>query len=60
MVDWASTQSWIQSLYLFLITAGAFALFTGMDLLNRVDVYKVYKQSNEQETFWSTDFAKNR
>lgn len=58
----ADKQSWAQTLYLFLIGLGALALFVGIDLLNRVDVYKHYLQTPpaEQEAYWSNTFHKHR
>jgi cytochrome c oxidase cbb3-type subunit III len=59
---WVDQQKWSQNFYLFLTTAGSLALFLGLDLLNRVEVYKQYVQSSpeDQNTFWDTHFQKHR
>jgi cytochrome c oxidase cbb3-type subunit III len=62
LADWANQQPWIQTMYMFLIAVAAFALFTGLDLLNRVNVYKNYVAAPEAEkqNFWSTKFPMER
>lgn len=60
IAQWAEQQSWNQSLYLFLVASGALALFVGLDLLNRVEVYKSYLHSDDKDQFWSKEFQKNR
>lgn len=58
--DWVDQQNWSQTLYMFLIGSGALALFVGLDLMNRVEVYKDYLHSEDKEGFWSKDFQKSR
>lgn len=62
IADWANQQSWIQNLYLFLIAVASFALFTGLDLMNRVSVYKSWLGSaeNDRESFWKEKFPSER
>lgn len=62
LAEWAGSQSWAQTLYSFLIGSGILALFTGLDLLNRVDVYKKYAAMPEgqRESFWKDNFAQAR
>lgn len=62
LAAWADKQPWAQSMYLFLTASGALALFTGIDLLNRVEVYKQYLHTPKeaQETFWSREFHVHR
>lgn len=62
LADWANQQPWIQTMYMFLIGVAAFALFTGLDLLNRVNVYKNYVAvpEAEKQNFWSTKFPMER
>lgn len=62
LADWANQQPWIQTLYMFLIAVAAFALFIGLDLLNRVNVYKSYVSlpDAEKEGFWKNRFSTER
>lgn len=62
MAEWVNQQSWNQTLWMFLIAAGIFALFIGLDLLNRVDVYKAYVSGSEEDKaeFWQKSFVKHR
>ena len=59
-LTWVDTQGWSQMMYLFLIVSAAFALFTGLDLMNRVDVYKEYLSASDKEGFWGQQYAKHR
>ena len=62
MAEWVNQQPWNQNLWMFLIGAGILALFIGLDLLNRVDVYKAFVNTPEaeKEDFWQKSFVKHR
>ena len=62
LATWAETQSWAPDAYMFLIGIGIFALFAGLDLLNRVEVYKSYvaEGKNKEDDFWENSFATKR
>lgn len=62
LADWANQQSWIQLLYFFLIGAGSMALFSGLDLMNRVNIFKAYKSKPdaEKEAYWKGPFQSDR
>jgi cytochrome c oxidase cbb3-type subunit 3 len=62
MAEWVNQQPWNQNLWMFLIGAGILALFIGLDLLNRVDVYKAFVNTPEaeKEEFWQKSFVKHR
>jgi len=62
LAEWANQQPWIQTLYMFFIGIAAFALFSGLDLLNRVQVFKSYVgvADTEKENYWKQDFSSER
>ncbi|MBL7810871.1 MAG: c-type cytochrome [Bacteroidetes bacterium] len=58
LAEQVNKQPWGGSLWMFLIAAGVLAVFIGLDLLNRVDVYKQYVRTAdaEKDQFWKTGF----
>lgn len=59
LAEWVNQQPWQQTLWMFLIGAGVLAIFIGLDLLNRVDIYKSYvgTPDAEKDQFWKTRYT---
>ena len=51
-------QKWAGWLWLFFFSVGVFALYLGLDLLNRVNIYREFHKTSveEKETFWKDRF----
>lgn len=54
-----SNKSWGQTLWMCLIAGGVFTIFTGLDLLNRTNIYRKFlqKKGEERDNFWKEDYA---
>jgi len=62
LAEWVNQQAWNQTMWMTLIGAGVLALYIGMDLLNRVDIYKSFVNTpdEEKDSFWKNQFASQR
>jgi cytochrome c oxidase cbb3-type subunit III len=62
MAEYVNTQAWGHTLWMIFISIGILALFIGLDLLNRVNVYKAWvgTPEAEKEAFWKTSFTGHR
>lgn len=62
LAEWANQQSWSQTLWMVFIAFGLQAIFIGLDLLNRVQIYQAWFRTPkaDQETFWAQPFTKHR
>lgn len=62
LAEWVNQQQWSQTLWMTIIGFGLMAIFIGLDLLNRVQIYQRWTTTpdTEKETFWSQSFMKQR
>lgn len=57
LLQWAEKKQFLEPLWLLISLIGMLILFLGIDLLNRVEVYKHYsKTKNPAEEFWEQDY----
>ena len=58
LAEWVNQQPWSQNLWMTIIGFGLMAIFIGLDLLNRVQIYQQWFKTaeTERETFWAQSF----
>lgn len=62
LAEWANQQPWSQTMWMTMIGFGLLAIFIGLDLLNRVEIYRHWIKTTEadKESFWSQAFMRHR
>ena len=62
LAEWANQQPWSQTMWMTMIGFGLLAIFIGLDLLNRVEIYRHWVKTPEADkvAFWNQAFMRHR